>query len=433
MGHSFLLDLWNRLGLWVISVLFLLPLRRRSSSPSQTALAVCGGIALRSVLYHWNGWIQALIWPDFAVSFLLAVALFWLCADVPPPAKLYCGIWTMTLYELSIQLATALIRWGEGHISPLSLDLLIVLLLCGGSAAIGLTLARWMPDQKSYHIGPRQLVSSFVILLASLAILYHDGVMQRQDPSWQGWQFTVLIQIYSATLLYLQHELFRKSAIRQELTILNRLWAEQRAQYNLAKENIALINQKCHDLKHQIQAMRTMFSGEAREQYFQEMEQSIRIYEILAKTGNEVLDTVLTEKSLSCEANGIQAHCVVEGTLLNFMDPVDIYTIFGNAMDNAIESVKKNEAPEKRIIDVLVYAEKQFLVLQIINPVEQELQFDEEGLPLSTKVNDGYHGFGLRSIRHTAKKYEGFLSVKVKDGYFYLRILFPIQKEPGAA
>lgn len=159
------------------------------------------------------------------------------------------------------------------------------------------------------------------------------------------------------------------------------------------------------------------------------MEQSVRIYEVLAKTGNEVLDTVLTEKSLYCEANGIQAHCVADGSLLSFMDPVDLYTIFGNALDNAIESVRDSEDREKRIIDVLVYAEKQMLVIQIINPVSGELRFDREGLPMSTKVNDGYHGFGLKSIRHTVKRYGGFLTVKVENGCFYLQILLPVNRD----
>ena len=85
----------------------------------------------------------------------------------------------------------------------------------------------------------------------------------------------LLIRFYCITILYLQHELFRKSAIRQELDMLNHLWVQQKDQYDLAKENISLINRKCHDLKHQIQAMRLMFSDEKREDYLKEVEQSV--------------------------------------------------------------------------------------------------------------------------------------------------------------
>lgn len=207
--------------------------------------------------------------------------------------------------------------------------------------------------------------------------------------------------------------------------MMNTLWMQQKAQYDLSKENIALINRKCHDLKHQIRAMRAIFTEEQQKKYFQDIEQSVRIYDVLAKTGNEVLDTVLTEKSLVCEANGIQANCVADGRVLAFMDPVDLYTIFGNALDNAIESVSTIEDRTRRIIDVQVYSEKQMLVIQIINPITQELVFDAEDLPVTTKEQNGYHGFGLRSIRHTVKKYGGFMTVKVEDGAFYLRLLLP--------
>ena len=311
------------------------------------------------------------------------------------------------------------------------LPLLPVLLLWAVSlAAVGLTIARWMPDDGTYHAGPRQLTSAFVLWALFLAIRWLYVAAPPEGPFTPlSHALMLLVRFYCVTILYLQHELFRKSAIRQELDMLNHLWVQQRDQYDLAKENIALINQKCHDLKHQIQAMRVMFSDERREEYFKEMEQSVRIYEVLAKTGNEVLDTVLTEKSLYCEANGIQAHRVAGGSLLSFMDPVDLYTIFGNALDNAIESVRDSEDREKRIIDVLVYAEKQMLVIQIINPVSGELRFDREGLPMSTKVNDGYHGFGLKSIRHTVKRYGGFLTVKVENGCFYLQILLPVNRD----
>lgn len=64
------------------------------------------------------------------------------------------------------------------------------------------------------------------------------------------------------------------------------------------------------------------------------MEAEIRQYEAQNKTGNKVLDTVLTSKSLYCNKNGITFTCVADGTLLGFMDVMDICSIFGNALDN---------------------------------------------------------------------------------------------------
>lgn len=420
--------LWGLAGLWATALLFLAPLRKREPFWPRTALSVAAGSLcyLAATLLAQRAGI--LLWTEPLLRYAGALLLFRLCAGVPLRAALYFGLWSVMVHDLSIECCGFLYHLlSEVCVLPL---LPVLLLWAVSLAAVGLTIARWMPDDGTYHAGPRQLTSAFVLWALFLAIRWLYAAAPPEEPFTPlSHALMLLVRFYCVTILYLQHELFRKSAIRQELDMLNHLWVQQRDQYDLAKENIALINQKCHDLKHQIQAMRVMFSDERREEYFKEMEQSVRIYEVLAKTGNEVLDTVLTEKSLYCEANGIQAHCVADGSLLSFMDPVDLYTIFGNALDNAIESVRDSEDREKRIIDVLVYAEKQMLVIQIINPVSGALRFDSEGLPMSTKVNDGYHGFGLKSIRHTVKRYGGFLTVKVENGCFYLQILLPVNRD----
>ena len=425
-GLSPLTALWSLAGVWVTALLFLAPLRRRPPFWLRAGLCLGGGSLFylgAALLLQWAGlslWIEPLL--RYGIVFFL----FLQCTALPLKAALYYGIWTVMVHDLSMELGSLLYRFFLGGTVLPWLPALALWAIA--LAALGLTAARWMPENGTYHAGPRQLSSAFLLWALFQGISWLYTTTPPEDAlTTASHILLLLIRFYCITILYLQHELFRKSAIRQELDMLNHLWLQQKDQYDLAKENISLINRKCHDLKHQIQAMRLMFSDEKREDYLREVEQSVRIYEVLAKTGNEVLDTVLTEKSLYCEANGIQAHCVADGSLLSFMDPVDLYTIFGNALDNAIESVKDSADREKRIIDVLVYAEKQMLVIQIINPVTGALRFDEEGLPMSTKVQDGYHGFGLKSIRHTVKRYGGFLTVKVENGCFYLQILLPIQ------
>lgn len=419
--NTWILPLLKYAGLWSSALLFVVPLRHKAHWVPKTIICALLGTAMRMLIL--SSQVTNLMWLDTCVSYAAVVLLFYLCADVPLKAVLYCGLWTQITYQLwldvTVTLYAVFLKTWPGP------ALLSVLIWGIGQVVMGLTLARWMPDAGSYHPGPRQLTSAFLLWALLLVInwLYH---FWGQDfRNWNAWLMVLFIKIYCTTILYLQHNLFQKSAIQQELDIMNHLRVQQKNQYDLSKENIALINQKCHDLKHQIKAMRTFLSSEQREEYLREIEQSVRIYEVLAKTGNEVLDTVLTEKSLYCEANGIQAHCVADGRLLDFMDPIDLYTIFGNAMDNAIESVSQNADREKRLIDVMVYEEKKMLVIQIINPLDQALQFDLGGLPQSTKMGTGYHGYGLRSIRHTVKKYGGYLTIKAEEGCFYLQILIP--------
>ncbi len=415
--------LFHSFWLTVSVIIFLVPVRHRSHAPLRIVLSLLV-ISLCNVVVQLC--VPQLLFR-LLLSYLLVTGCFFFCANLQWRAQLYCSIWVLFLYGSTIQIfAVLFMKVGVGEMLPLPGRLVASIIVFLLYSVVGCTIAKWMTDEGDYHIGPRQLVSAFLLLGIYLSTIWQFVELREEISQGAAWVIFLMVELYCATILYLQHELFRKSAIRQELAVLNHIWMQQKNQYSLARENIAMINQKCHDLKHQIQGMRLMGSHEERERCVQEMEQSIQIYDSIAKTGNEVLDTVLTEKSLYCEANGIQVHCVANGTLLTFLDPVDLYTMFGNALDNAIESVKEIEISEQRLIDVLIYEEQKFVIVQIINPASHGVEFDSEGLPISSKHDKNYHGFGLRSIRHTVRKHGGILRVKVQNGCFYLQMTFPI-------
>ncbi len=423
----------SELLFWLTAALFLRPLRKKPDALVQGLCLAAVGFALQLACGFAAMQIAWLKWMFYPLHVALALGFFWLCAEGSFSGDIFGAIWTVMGHQFGMQLCGMVygIALESGAIDWLARPC-AMLLAALPPVVCGLTIARWMPVKGRYDIGPRQLSATLLsFLVFEMMALLAEGSWLA-GTLWNSWGMIIMVELYCATLVYLQHEMFKKSAMRHEIELLNRMQEQQRRQYDLAKENIAIINRKCHDLKHQMQAMRILFQDENREKYLQEVEGAVRIYEAIAKTGNEVLDTVLTEKSLICEANSIQAHCVADGRLLDFMDPVDLYTIFGNALDNAIESVKNLEQTEKRIIDVLVYQENQFKIIQIINPVEGQLHFNEEGLPMTTKENNGYHGFGLKSIRHTVKKYGGFLTVNVEKGCFYLRVLLPVQQPQTA-
>lgn len=411
------------LTLWGFCLVYLAPLHHRPRYGLRIALfAVVGGCvsATAAVLGLRGDWL------GIAACCLFAFALLWACGEISLPTALYCGVWAVVSQQLAVEAWFLCYQYGEDirHLGNLWW-LIGALIFAVAYGVIARTFARWMPENGQYAVGPRQLSSALVLLVIFevLFILLMDGSVIT-TPLYSG--IVVLSQAYCVTMLYLQSALFKKSAMKHELATLNRLWYQQKAQYTLARENIALINHKCHDLKHQIAAMRCVTGSDDREKYIREIEDSVRIYDAIVQTGNEVLDTVLTEKSLYCEANRIQISCVADGSRMAFMDPVDLYAIFGNAIDNAIESVQQLHNEDKRVIDVLVYVQQRFLIINIINPLGGEVSF-EDGLPISTKGNSGYHGFGLKSIRHTLEKYGGFLNVNIENSCFSLEIVIPLR------
>lgn len=401
--------------LWVCCVVFLYPLKKKSDYPVRFWLA--GAAASAYVQTK----VEILLIFQILYAFVSCVWLLYFLCRERKSVILYCSFWSMMSAQLILQLWNVL----EGF-ADFGENWLLTLLWCtAGVVVLHYTLARWLPGEKGYDVGPRKLSLSGVTFLAfeCCEIL----ILGREDMTSLNSMLLILTQVYFITVLYMQNALFQKSAMKHELDTMNLLWRQQKEQYELSKENIAIINRKCHDLKHQIAALRVMGSSEERDKYIRELQTSLNIYDSVVRTGNEALDTLLTEKSLYCEANDIKINCVVDGKQMSFIDAVDLYTIMGNAVDNAIESVKDIKEQEKRIIDVLVYVKQNFLMINIINPLDHEIMF-EDGVPVTTKENNGYHGFGTKSIRHTAAKYNGHTSFQTENGCFVLKILFPLDK-----
>lgn len=107
---------------------------------------------------------------------------------------------------------------------------------------------------------------------------------------------------------------------------------------------------------------------------------------------------------------------------------MDICTVFGNMLDNAIECELRIPDKEKRLIHVAVYSHKDFLIIRCENYCPEEVSF-RDGLPVTTKQDSDYHGYGVKSIRYTAQKYGGSVTMEVREKWFVMNILIPIPKK----
>lgn len=226
--------------------------------------------------------------------------------------------------------------------------------------------------------------------------------------------------------LVIQMSLCYRDKQEQENEILELLLYTEKKQHEQSKENIELINMKCHDFKHQISALR---SGGALADgaFIDELESAVSIYDSTIKTGNSSLDVILTEKGLYCRNHEIKLSCIVDGDVLSFINAADLYSLFGNILSNAIESVSEEPDPQKRIIDLNIGKREGFIKIHVENYCAKKLKF-EGGIPVTTKADKAYHGFGIKSIRYLTEKYGGTLSLGQRDDIFYLNILFPLKE-----
>lgn len=232
-----------------------------------------------------------------------------------------------------------------------------------------------------------------------------------------------LYNIFCCVLaMYIQFAVALRRKLERDYDALSRLWSQKKEQYELTKENIELVNMKCHDLRHQIRTIAGR--GSVDEGTLEEMERVIDIYDSVVKTGNDALDVILTEKSLLCSRRNIHLSCMADGSSMSFMSDADLYALFGNLTDNAIEAVKDLPA-DKRTISLSIREVKGFLSVNIHNLYEGDVRF-ENGLPLTTKKDVANHGFGMKSVRMICRKYGGEMTIKADGGAFNLNMIFPV-------
>lgn len=152
----------------------------------------------------------------------------------------------------------------------------------------------------------------------------------------------------------------------------------------------------------------------------------IEIYDVNIDSGSETLNTILMEKALYCKTHDIHWSCVADGEGLNQLDVVDLYTLMGNALDNAIEAVMQIEKKENRYILVRVYRRGNMNVITVENAYQGHIQI-EDHLPITSKSDAYNHGIGLKSVKHIVNKYQGGFYLSTDNQVFLLTITLPSQ------
>ena len=235
-----------------------------------------------------------------------------------------------------------------------------------------------------------------------------------------GDENSVTVSLYAIVALVMalivQLVLSRAVELQNNNEMIKLLLQKERQQYERSKKSIDTINIKYHDLKHRLQDFHLPPDE------IDAIKDAVRIYGSQIKTGNEAMDILLTENTLRLGEEGITLTYMGNGADFCFMDTMDVYSLFGNAIDNAVEAVRQLEDREKKVINIVTEKKGNLININVSNYYVGSLSF-ENGLPETTaKEHKDLHGFGMKSMRLIAEKYGGNLSVSAKDGVFDLCI-----------
>lgn len=425
--------LYTALAEWAACFLYIIFLKKRFNAVLHYLLCAAF-LALIGVWQYVAGILPLILWvPGMIMAVILMFLFIYTCCEISPlSAAMWC-IHAFIVAEFAASFEWQLFFYYYTNFSIGDIELMQILFLLFIYGIVFFTIylveKRYMRNKTVLDIRKRDLVIVFSIAL-TVFIVSNMSFINIKTPfsgrfANEVFYIRTLVDFCGIILLVSQREQKLWLHAKNEVAATHNVLLRQYQNYCQSKENIELINRRYHDLKHQIQIIRSEKNLEKKSKYLDELEECIKLYESQYETGNTVLDTVLTTKSNDFYNNSINFTCVVDGKLLDFIDVMDICSIFGNALDNAIENVSFIKDTEKRLIKLLVYAKNDLLIIRFGNYYENKLQY-EDGNLVTTKKDLKNHGYGIKSIKHTVQKYNGSVRISTDNNWFALCILIPI-------
>ena len=379
----------------VIELLFCLRLQRRNHFLLRFLPCAAAYVALPAVVPN-SFFNPFVVWDWFTFGFLamfmLSGLLIWFCFRMNiRQVVFYCCV-AHTLQHMVHCLNRMIgLAFSLPDVAAQTIHLLMLVATC---VVVYRLLRDRFPGSETVDIQNNYLL---LFALASTLIVYVVSLWttMKEQPT-IGLYFFDFFSCLMLVILLL--DLFRIRRAERDQMIMERLLRQEQEQHEISRATIDMINRKCHDLRHQIAALRHM-GEEEKERSIRQLEKAVMIYDSFPKSGNPDLDIVLAEKSLLAEQQHVSVRCIVDGSKLTFLDLEDMYSLMGNALDNAIEATSKEENEAKRIVTLYAAAKGNLYSIHLENPCARQPLFMDD-LPVTSKPDTDYHGFGMRSMRY---------------------------------
>ena len=266
---------------------------------------------------------------------------------------------------------------------------------------------------KQFHIN--KIITVLFIIAQFAILLISPALSPKVIPN--KYLFGVSLGVFCFYIISLSMIFVLSFANETKLRMnqLNKIITASMKEYEITKENIEIINQKCHDMRHQIRVAQQ--NGNLNAEFVDDTLKSINIYDCKTKTGNDILDVIITNTKLRCNANNIDFNVIVDGKLMSFMREDYLISLFSNLLENATNYEIRVKDKEKRKILLKVYSWKSFIKIHCENYYTNDV-YEEE------KKNENYHGFGIQSMKTIIEKYNGRYSSNIKNNSFIVDIIF---------
>ncbi|MCQ2772273.1 MAG: ATP-binding protein [Bacilli bacterium] len=366
----------------------------------------------------------------YLIAYAFTLIQVFLCFDLPLPNAFFFAVESFVVQNFCHHLFVLIMR-SFGVVPGTEYDKFGYLALLGGIYLVTYLIFFYLVDKLKLRHANKIPNSSILVESAFFLVMIFLWVYIRHNRGELFNEIAIAIgyELYSTVLallmLLMLMGIFNIGKLQESNEQLEERIILEGEYYHTAKKNADEIGAICHNLKHQIAALKAMDNVEEKGEIIDNLEKSVEFYGSIGKTGNPALDCVLTEAGMSCAKHEITLSVIADGSLIQRIKFNDVYSLFGNIIENAIESNLKCSNKSKRYIDLKIFERGGMCYVHVENWCLKELVIDGE-IPKTSKSGKG-HGYGIKSIIFLVEKYGGNARIEAKNGTFSLDILLPLE------
>ncbi len=271
----------------------------------------------------------------------------------------------------------------------------------------------------------------FYYVMIFFGVCLSGEIMKNKDIPHQDKVIILVIMlmliISNVATLFLVRKMNRDNKVEIENELLTMQISEQTRLVERTSELYEEARTMRHNLKHYFVTMGEMLKNGQIDEVIYEMKKitDTQLAKVdIVNISNGYLNAAINGKLSECQQNSIQTEILVSGTIPDTIS-MDVVILLLNLFDNAIDAEKKI-IKDNRFIRMALQQDGETIMFEIANFINESVLINNKELHTS-KSNSGNHGMGIKSVKNTVSRLEGYINIDEKDNYFIVTVMLPIE------
>ncbi|RDY22837.1 ATP-binding protein [Romboutsia maritimum] len=235
-----------------------------------------------------------------------------------------------------------------------------------------------------------------------------------------------ILILSNISLIKIIGSIVKSNTIKMENKLIREKMDIQYHHYLTMQESQLKVRKLYHNMNNHIVCIKKLYKGhDDANIYIENLKNELNCWESVISTENMILDIIVNEKKNICNINNIDFDVDINFSKCEFIDMIDICSIFSNMIDNAIEACMKLNDTE-RFIRIKGTIVKRIFVVKCENSKINQIKLRKNKI-ITDKTDSFSHGLGIKSIKSSVQKYDGEVSVDFSKDKFVIQIYIPLR------